>query len=183
MEDILISTGAIQFGHFIQYDGKHTDVLFSPAKVFQFPPTCRKLAYEIVKHFWDIDPQVIIACRIGAIPFAAEIARQLEARLLWLMPGSESLYQSLELHSGDRVVLIDDILTDDISLYKPMLRQILRVDARLIGMASLIDLTSKKTSMNVRQISVLKREKHLFNPEDCVMCTQHIESTIIPPRP
>ena len=99
------------------------------------------------------------------------------------MPGSESLYQSLELHSGDRVVLIDDILTDDISLYKPMLRQILRVDARLIGMASLIDLTSKKTSMNVRQISVLKREGHLFNPEDCVMCTQHIESTIIPPRP
>jgi orotate phosphoribosyltransferase len=183
MQDLLISTGAIQYGHFVRQDGKHTDMLFSPAKAFQFPPTCRKLAYEIVKHFWDIDPQVIIACRIGALPFAAEIARQLEARLLWLMPGSELLYQSLELHSGDRVVLIDDILTDDISLYKPMIREILRVDARLIGMASLIDLTSRKTPMNVRQISVLKREDHMFNPEDCNMCLQHIESVHIPLRP
>jgi orotate phosphoribosyltransferase len=183
MQDLLISTGAIQYGHFVRQDGKHTDILYSPAKAFQFPPTCRKLAYEIVKHYWDIDPQVIIACRIGALPFAAEIARQLEARLLWLMPGSETFYHSLALHSGDRVVLTDDILTDDISLYKPIIREILRVDARLIGISSLIDLTTKKTPMNVRQISVLKREEHIFNPEDCEMCLQHLESINIPHRP
>ena len=64
-----------------------------------------------------------------------------------------------------------------------MIREILRVDARLIGMASLIDLTSRKTPMNVRQISVLKREDHMFNPEDCKMCLQHIESVHIPLRP
>jgi hypothetical protein len=64
-----------------------------------------------------------------------------------------------------------------------MIREILRVDARLIGMASLIDLTSRKTPMNVRQISVLKRADHMFNPEDCNMCLQHIESVHIPLRP
>ena len=164
IEELLKSTGALKKGCFALPNGEFADEWYFPAKAFQFPPTCRRLSYEIVKHFWDIDPQLIIAARIGAIPFAFEIARQLEARCIWRGNSDEVFYPSLQMHSGDRVVIIDDILTDDIEIYKPIAREILAVDARLIGIASLIDLTTKKTPLNVRQISVCK--KNIDTPPD-----------------
>ncbi len=119
-----------------------------------------------------MDVQVVIASRVGALPFATEIARQLEARLLWRSNEDPVFYPNLAIHSGDRAIIVDDILLDDITPYKSIGREILTQDARLIGIASLIDLTTKKTPLNVRQISVLKREVNGIDAENPVI-VQH----------
>jgi len=168
----LTGCGTIISGTFLLPDGRICSEWYIPAKAFQYPPLCRKLAYEIVKHFWDMDVQVVIASRVGALPFAAEIARQLEARLLWRSNEDLVFYPNLAIHSGDRAVIVDDILMDDITPYKSIGREILTQDARLIGIASLIDLTTKKTPLNVRQISVLKREVNKIDSENPVI-VQH----------
>lgn len=162
----LTTCGAIITGEFQLPDERICNEWYVPVKAFQYPPLCRKLAYEVVKHFWDMDLQVVISTRIGALPFATEIARQLEARLLWRSSEEEVFYSNLAIHSGDRAIIIDDILMDDIRPYKTIGREILNQDARLIGIASLIDLTTKKTPLNVRQISVLKRELSIINAEN-----------------
>ena len=148
-------------GIFLLPDGRMCSEWYVPVKAFQYPPFCRKLAYEIVKHFWDMDVQVV-----------TEIARQLEARLLWRSSADEVFYQNLSIHSGDRAIIVDDILMDDIAPYTSIGREILRQDARLIGIASLIDLTTKKTPLNVRQISVLKREVNVIDAENPII-VQH----------
>lgn len=162
----LTKCGAIISGEFQLPDARICNEWYVPVKAFQYPPLCRKLAYEIVKHFWDMDVQVVIATRIGALPFATEIARQLEARLLWRSDEQSVFYPNLAIHSGDRAIIVDDILMDDITPYKSIGREILIQDARLIGIASLIDLTTKKTPLNVRQISVLKREVLIINADN-----------------
>ena len=162
----LTTCGAIITGEFQLPDERICNEWYVPVKAFQYPPLCRKLAYEVVKHFWDMDVQVVISTRIGALPFATEIARQLEARLLWRSGEHEVFYPNLAIHSGDRAIIIDDILMDDITPYKTIGREILNQDARLSGIASLIDLTTKKTPLNVRQISVLKRELSIINAEN-----------------
>ena len=58
---------------------------------------------------------------------------------------------------------------DNIAPYTSIGREILRQDARLIGIASLIDLTTKKTPLNVRQISVLKREVNVIDAENPII--------------
>ena len=158
--DQLTSCGALLKGTFQLPDNRIVDEWYAPVKAFQYPPLCRKLSYEIVKHFWDMDVQVVISARVGALPFASEIARQLEARLLWRSSTDSVFYEALHIHSGDRAIIVDDILTDDISIYKAIGREILTQDARLIGIASLIDITTRKTPLNVRQISVLKKDIH-----------------------
>jgi orotate phosphoribosyltransferase len=163
--DQLYSCGAIRDGAFQLSDHRIVSEWYTPAKAFQYPPLCRKLSYEIVKHFWDMDVQVVISARIGSLPFATEIARQLEARLLWRGSTDSVFYDTLAIHSGDRAIIIDDILMDDITPYKAIGREILTQDARLIGIASLIDLTTRKTPLNVRQISVLKREMQEITSE------------------
>lgn len=163
--DQLQSCGALSNGAFLLPNKRIVKEWYAPAKAFQYPPLCRKLSYEIVKHFWDMDVQVVISARIGSLPFAAEIARQLEARLLWRGRTDSVFYDTLAIHSGDRAIIVDDILMDDITPYKAIGREILTQDARLIGIASLIDLTSRKTPLNVRQISVLKREMQEITSE------------------
>jgi adenine/guanine phosphoribosyltransferase-like PRPP-binding protein len=170
IEQALHQCGALLPRHSKLNAQMHSDYTFIPAKAFQFPPLCRKLAYEIVRHYWDMDPQVILAVHTGVIPFAAEIARQLEARLIWAENGS--LYHGLELHPGDRIVLTDDLLTNDIEKYKPLIRQILKTDARLIGMAALIDMSDKINILNVRQISVLRAPEYCSPIDQCTLCTQ-----------
>lgn len=129
-------------------------------KAFQFPLHSRKLAYEVVRHFWEVDVQVVIAVSKGAILLATEISRQLEARVMYSIgsktPETTVLEPFFEIHSGDRILFVEDVLTDNHDYIRTLSKEILRRDARLIGIASLIDNTSKSSPLNVRQVGVIR---------------------------
>ncbi len=185
--EILLQKNAILNGHYSLGNGFHTDIAYRVNKALQFPPTNRKFAYEIVKHFWDMDVQLVVAARIGAILFAGEIARQLESRVIFtngLWSSKEvSLYPSLEIHSGDRILIVDDILSEDLSHLRAISRKILTADARLIGIASVIDSTGKHSVLNVRQISVLQIPPAFWSIDQCPLCASAIPIEEYPLRP
>ena len=85
----LTGCGTIISGIFLLPDGRMCSEWYVPVKAFQYPPFCRKLAYEIVKHFWDMDVQVVIASRVGA------------------MQGSSVLHHSLILLRRKRLSMYD----------------------------------------------------------------------------
>ena len=185
--DILTKKNAIVNGHYVMENGFHTDTSFRVNKALQFPPTNRKFAYEIVKHFWDMDVQLIVAARIGAILFANEIARQLEARViftegLWANENM-NLYPDLEIHSGDRILIVDDILSNELSHLRSISRKILTADARLIGVASVIDTTGKHNVLNVRQISVIQLLPNSWSKNECPLCISDVPFEEFPARP
>lgn len=185
--DILEQKNAVLHGHYSLGNGFHSDTAYRINKALQFPPTNRKFAHEIVKHFWDMDVQLVIAARIGAILFASEIARQLEARVIFTdgLWGSEeiSLYPSLEIHSGDRILLVDDVLSGDLGHLRAISRKILTADARLIGVASVIDATGKHSVLNVRQISVIQLTPMIWNDKECPLCASGEKLQDFPARP
>ena len=185
--DILLKKNAVISGHFMLKNGIHTDCAYRVNKALQFPPTNRKFAYEIVKHFIDMDVQLVVASRIGAILFAAEIGRQLEARVIFtdgLWQSEETaLYPDLEIHSGDRILIVDDVLSEDLAHLQKNTRKILTEDARLIGVASVIDTTGKHNVLNVRQISALQIPQSLWNPSECPLCESNTELKEFPLLP
>lgn len=185
--DVLTKKNAVLNGHYLMEDGSHTDTSFRINKALQFPPTNRKFAYEIVKHFWDMDVQLVVAVRIGAILFASEIARQLEARViftegLWTNEDVK-IYPDLEIHSGDRILIVDDILSDELSHLRSISRKILTADARLIGVGSVIDSTGKHNVLNVRQISVLQLLPNNWSVDKCPLCHAGVPFEEFPVRP
>ena len=176
IEDLLESSGAMAAGHFVMADGRHTDRLLRPVKILQFPPYCRKAAYEIVKHYWDMDVQLVVAAEAGAILFAAEIARQLEARIVYSLaelddPAAEfELREGFSMHPGDRIMLVDTIRTADYPHLRALGRRILQNDARLIGTSTMFDVSGEGTMMGARQISVLRTERSIWPAEACPLC-------------
>lgn len=172
--ELLFSTGAVAEGHFILPDGRHTDTLLRPLKALQFPPYCRKIAFEIVEHYLDMDVQLVIAASSEAILFAAEIARQLEARIIFAITprGQETaeLHPDFSIHAGDRAIMVDTLLDHAPANMRSLGRQMLKADARLIGIASLFEVGAPPHIFNVRQITVRKIMPRYWYPEECSVC-------------
>lgn len=172
--DLLVSTGAVEEGHFILPDGRHTDILVRPLKALQFPPYCRKIAFEIVEHYLDMDVQLVIAASVEAVLLAAEVARQLEARIIFPITTREHetavLHPDFSIHSGDRAILIDTILDDSPANMRSLGRQMLKADARLIGIASLFEVNAPSHLFNVRQITVRKLTARYWLQAECPIC-------------
>jgi orotate phosphoribosyltransferase len=172
--ELLFSTGAIEEGHFILPDGRHTDVLLRPLKALQFPPYCRRIAFEIVDHYLDMDVQLVIAASSEAILLAAEIARQLEARIIFPVTSREHetavLHPDFSIHSGDRAIMVDTLLDEFPAGMRSFGRQILKADARLIGIASLFEVNAPSHIFNVRQITVRRITSNYWSQEECPVC-------------
>lgn len=176
--ELLQSTGAKEEGHFVLPDGRHTDTLLRPLKALQFPPYCRKIAFEVVEHYLDMDVQLIIAVSPEAILFASEIARQLEARIVFSVTPREEekavLHPDFSIHAGDRAVMVDTILGEAPAAMRSLGRQILKADARLIGVASLFEAGAPPHVFNVRQITVYKTAPQYWQPDECPVCNARV---------
>lgn len=173
--ELFRSTGALQEGHFVLPDGRHSNILLRPLKILQFPPFCRKVAFELVEHFLDIDTQVVVAASVDAVLLAAEVARQLEARVIFAVTpaGADTavLHPDVAIHAGDRVVMLDTVLTDNPAALRSVGRRILMADARLIGVASLFDISSATHIFNVRQVTVAKILPQYWSGDACALCS------------
>lgn len=153
---LCIETGAIQLP-----STSNEPITFRMNKVCQFPPFCRKIAFEIVSHFLDQDVQVVTTTSPDCILLVAEVARQLEARILMpsldLQPDKPfSLQQPFELHSGDRIIVIESVVSEKTPVVASLFRTILTANARLIGIGSWIDFKSSSRLLNIRQVSAFR---------------------------
>lgn len=153
---LCIETGAIQLP--INLNEPST---FRLNKICQFPPFCRKVAFEIVSHFLDQDVQVVTTTSPESILLVAEVARQLEARILMpsvhLLPDSSfALQNPFELHSGDRIIVIESVVREKTPVISSLFRTILTANARLIGIGSWIDFKSSSRLLNIRQVSAFR---------------------------
>ena len=171
--DILIATGAVAEGHFLLPDGTHAERLLRVGKATQFAPYNRKLCYQIVRHFLELDIHVIVAASVGAIPAAVEVGRQLEARTVFADADGSALHEGFELHEGERVVVVEDILLEDSQL-APHAALIRRADARLIGIGSIVDARTTKTRMMVRDVCAARLPYAPVPATDCPLCASGI---------
>ncbi len=169
--DILIATGAVVEGHFLLPDGTHAERRLRVGKATQFAPYNRKLCYQIVRHFLELDIHVIVAASVGSIPAAVEIGRQLEARTVFVDLGADgaALHEGFELHEGERAVVVVDILLEDRQLdaHAALIR---RADARLIGIGSIVDARTAKTRMMVRDVCAARLPYASVPAERCPLC-------------
>lgn len=159
IRELLASKGALVAGHFAEPDGTHSDLLIRPLKATQFAPVNRRLCYEIVRHFLELDIHVVIAASVAAIPVAVEIGRQLEARVVFMdeRAGAPALHEGFELHEGERGIVVESLMESDerIDAVAAIMRA---ANARMIGVGSIVDTRAARKRLNVKDVAVLQAE-------------------------
>lgn len=171
--DLFERTGVILHGgegHYITSGGTHSATLIRVDKVLQFPPFNRKLAYEIVRHFLELDIHVVATPSVGGIPAAVEVGRQLEARTIFIDPhDTTKLFGGFMMHAGERVVIVQDLLQSDREL-EELTALVRHFDARLIGVGSIVDVRPSRKKFTVKDVTAIRLPWESFPADACPFC-------------
>ena len=146
--NILKKTNALLEGHFVLSSGLHSSKYIQCAKLLSYPhlaeKLCKSLAYKIKKKFKNID--LILAPAIGGIIIGYEIGKILRKETIFCerVKGKFSLRRGFKIKKGDKVLIIEDVITTGKSSME-CVKLIKKSKAKLIGFASIIDRSNKKS--------------------------------------
>lgn len=112
---IFKDSGALLEGHFLLASGYHSALYLEKFQVLQFPPYVERLCREIAERFATDEVQVVIGPTTGGVLLAYEVAKHLGTRGIFAERGDDGqgrvLRRGFEIRAGERVLIVDDILT------------------------------------------------------------------------
>ena len=166
--NILKKTDALLEGHFVLSSGLHSSKYIQCAKLLSFPDKaqsiCKSLANKIKKNFKKID--LILAPAMGGVVIGYEIGKLLKIETIFCerVNGKFTLRRGFSIKKNSKVLIIEDVITTGKSSLE-CVQLINKSKARLVGFASIIDRSTKKT-LKIKQkiISHLKIDVPTYKP-------------------
>ena len=165
--NILKKTNALLEGHFILSSGLHSSKYIQCAKLLSFPylaeEICKSLASQIKKKYKKID--LILAPATGGIIIGYEIGRLLKKETIFCerLKGNFTLRRGFSINKGAKVLIIEDVITTGKSSLE-CVKLIKKANAKLLGFASIIDRSSKKSlKIKTKIISHLKIDVPVYS--------------------
>jgi len=157
---ILKKTDALLEGHFVLSSGLHSPKYIQCAKLLSFPNKasliCKSLANKIKKNYKKID--LILAPAMGGVVIGYEIRKKKKKETIFCerVNGKFKLRRGFDIKKNSKVLIIEDVITTGKSSLE-CVKLIDKSKAKLVGFASIIDRSTKKT-LKIKQkiISHLK---------------------------
>ena len=146
--NILRKTNALLEGHFVLSSGLHSSKYIQCAKLLSFPnqadKICKSLANKIKKNFTKID--LILAPAMGGVIIGYEIGKLLKKETIFCerVNGIFTLRRGFSIKKNVNVLIIEDVITTGKSSLE-CVKLIKKAKAKLVGFASIIDRSDKKT--------------------------------------
>jgi orotate phosphoribosyltransferase len=146
--DILKKTDALLEGHFVLSSGLHSSKYIQCAKLLSFPnkaeKICKSLSNKIKKNFKKID--LILAPAMGGVIIGYEIGRLLNKETIFCerVKGKFVLRRGFRIKKASNVLIIEDVITTGKSSME-CVKLINKANANLLGFATIIDRSTKKT--------------------------------------
>ena len=146
--DILKKTNALLEGHFVLSSGLHSSKYIQCAKLLSFPneaqKICKSLANKIKKNYKKID--LILSPAMGGVIIGYEIGKLLNKETIFCERINKkfSLRRGFSINKNSRVLIIEDVITTGKSSME-CVKLIKKAKAKLVGFASIIDRSNKKT--------------------------------------
>ena len=179
---ILKKTDALLDGHFILSSGLHSSKYIQCAKLLSYPHLakniCLSLSKKIKKNYKNID--LILSPAVGGIIIGYEIGKLLKKETIFCerINGKFILRRGFKINKGAKVLIIEDVITTGKSSLE-CVKLISKANAKLLGFASIIDRSNKKTlKIKKKIISHLKIEVPTFNEKNLPSNLKSIPITI-----
>lgn len=163
--DVFRSCGAILEGHFILSSGLHSPIFFQKAFVFMRPEKteilCRALAEKIrVAEVHGIRIELrgiaaVVSPAVGGIIPGYETARHLGLPAIYTerQDGIFQLRRGFSLRPGDRVIVVEDVVTTGVSL-RECIKCIKDLGAVPVAAACILDRSAGEADVGIPLISL-----------------------------
>jgi len=162
------AAGALMEGHFILSSGLRSPLFIQKMRVFEDPARtetlCRALADVIRERFGEVD--LVVSPAMGGIIPGYETARALGCRAVFVerVDGEFQLRRGFEIRPGERVVIVEDIVTTGLSS-RECIEAVRKHPGTLLGEGCLIDRSGGKADLGLPLVSLCTLDIPAY-PED-----------------
>ena len=153
------AVGALREGHFVLSSGLHSPVFLQKNLVFAHPDRCerlcRALAERVREEVGEVD--VVVSPAVGGIIPGYETARHLGVPALYVerVDGSFALRRGFTLEPGQRVLMVEDIVTTGLSS-RECITAIREAGGQVVAAACVVDRSGGKVDVGVPLIALAR---------------------------
>ena len=171
--NLLEQAEGVLHGHFCLTSGLHSDIYFQCAKLYQYPEITSELGKRLAEKLSDIEFDTIVAPAIGAVIIGYETAKNAKKRNLFVerKDGVMQLRRGYTLKKGERVVIIEDVITTARTI-KETMEAIKEFEPEVVAVGCIVDRTKGKTEYNIK--SLIQIDPVVYDPNDCPLCKEGI---------
>ncbi|MBM3275010.1 MAG: orotate phosphoribosyltransferase [Candidatus Sericytochromatia bacterium] len=169
--DLLARSGALLEGHFLLSSGLHSPRYVQCAKLLESPGRAEiagRLVADLARE-WAVD--TVVGPALGGVIIAHEVARALNTRCLFTerVAGEMALRRGFELRSGERVLIVEDVITTGKSSLE--VRDVLAAQgADVIGYACILNRSGQAELGGSPLLGLVDLELPTWWPEACPLC-------------
>ena len=174
--DRMKEIGALLEGHFKLSSGRHSDRYFQCARLLQYPGLATDIGRLLAEQFNELEIDAVVSPAVGGVLLGHEVARGLGRRHVFAerKEAGFAIRRGFELEKGERVLLVDDVLTRGTS-FGEMVSLIESLDAEVCGLGVIVDRREKDVDIPVRVASLVEMEVATYEPDACRLCEAGIE--------
>ncbi len=171
--NLLEEAQGVLHGHFCLTSGLHSNIYFQCAKLYQYPDITEKLGKMLAEKLADIDFDTIVAPAIGAVIIGYETAKNAKKRNLFVerKDGVMQLRRGYTLKKGERVVIIEDVITTARTI-KETMEAIKEFEPEVVAVGCIVDRTKGLTGFNIK--SLMQIDPVVYEPDNCPLCKEGI---------
>ena len=174
--DLLVETGAIMNGHFKLTSGLHSPHYVEKFNVLQHPELTEKLCRAMAEHFQNAQIETVVGPVTGGIILAHETGKALGTRAIFTerVDGKMTFRRGFTLHEGERVLIVEDVVTTGGSV-REVMKQFGGVP---VAVSMLVDRSGGKVNFgDVPSFALLHMDVETYKPEDCPLCAKNVPLT------
>jgi orotate phosphoribosyltransferase len=166
--DRMKEIGALLEGHFKLSSGRHSDRYFQCARLLQYPGLATDIGRLLAEQFNELEIDAVVSPAVGGVLLGHEVARGLGRRHVFAerKEAGFAIRRGFELEKGERVLLVDDVLTRGTS-FGEMVSLIESLDAEVCGLGVIVDRREKDVEIPVRVASLVEMEVATYEPDAC----------------
>ena len=172
-EDLLRRTEAVLEGHFVLSSGLHSSHYVQCARTLQHPKYAESLGGCVADTYRDYEVDAVISPAVGGLIIGHETARSLGVRALFgeRDKGSMILRRGFALQEGERVVIVEDVITTGGSV-RALIRLVRDLGATVVGVGAILDRSGGQVNLDVPMNPLFTKRMPTYPPDSCPLCQQ-----------
>ncbi len=177
MLDLFRATGAYLTGHFLLTSGLHSPEYLQCALVLQHPQHAERFGRALavaLQPFLKDGADLAIAPALGGLIIGHEVARALGVRFLFAerdAQGTMTLRRGFSLAAGERVVVVEDVVTTGGST-REVVNLVQASGATVLAAGSIIDRSGGMAEVGAPRVALATLQAVTYEPDQCPLCRQ-----------
>jgi orotate phosphoribosyltransferase len=171
--DLFRRSGALLEGHFRLSSGLHSPGYLQCALVLQQPRDAEMLGRALAEKVRQVNAQLVLSPAMGGIIIGHEVGRGLGVAAIFAerQDGKLVLRRGFALNSGERVLVVEDVLTTGLSTRETI--DVARAaGAQVVGACAIINRSGADPSLGVPFAALVDYALPTFEADACPLCAE-----------